>query len=123
MLVFLFILACISGSKENASFGEEAVSCQNGLVLENGHCCWKGQAWNGDSCVGEPICPDSFQVTGVDCACREGKTPVKAGEVGSYCCWEGQGYSSYERECVGEPICPAPGKAVGNDCEFSISGK
>ena len=108
-----------------ADFEERAVTtCKEGLVVEQGYCCWKGQAWTGSSCVGKPItCPADYIATDNKCdaTCPEGKVRVPYENWGR-CCWEGQGFSSTQQKCVGTPSsCPSMFKPVGDDCLPPIS--
>jgi len=69
MLLLLYVSCSTSPTlpKENANFEERGLSCQKDLVLESGYCCWKGQGWNGHSCVGEAICPAGQIALGNQC--------------------------------------------------------
>ncbi len=81
-----------------------------------GKCCWQGQAWNGQACVGTPTqCPAGQTPTWEGC-----KLPLcLAGTVhadGLHCCWPGQPYSKIQSKCLGPPTCP-PGLApLGDGC-------
>ena len=85
-----------------------------------GHCCWPGQAWADNTCVGRPTrCPDGFAYTegGQACqlkACGEGQLRTADG---IHCCWPGQGWSSGRGQCVGQPQCPAKYVVKDNGCE------
>lgn len=83
--------------------------CEGGTAIgpdTAGHCCWPGQAWNEQRCVGLPTsCPKGQEPEGEACRavpCREGKVSVKDGA----CCWPGQVYAKAQDRCVGVPQCP-----------------
>ena len=120
MYLFVLILSCVEKSREYADFEERGSSCQKRFVLEQEHCCWEGQSWNGERCAGEPICPPDYISSGFSCSCTDGKEEVPAGENDVFCCWKEQGYSTYKKACVGEPICPDGMLSVNNDCRFMI---
>jgi hypothetical protein len=102
------------------------VACPDGRFITKdtaGQCCWAGQVWNGNACVGVPAsCPKNLEVN-VDrqeCAlptCKPGRTRTKDGV---HCCWPGQEYASTSDSCVGIPnVCP-PGfkvNAAAQKCE------
>jgi serine/threonine protein kinase len=89
-----------------------------------GHCCWQGQAWSENACVGVPTaCPDTLVIDSVGQRCRahdcsDGR--VLAAD-GTHCCWPGQVWSTARSACVGLPSCPAgydrpPGSKFVEDC-------
>jgi len=74
-----------------------------------GHCCWPGQVWNNEKCIGTPTsCPTGF-VTDADTqsckdnspkrdsGCGDGMVSVKVGND-SHCCWPGQAWSTTRRD-------------------------
>jgi hypothetical protein len=75
----------------------------------SGRCCWPGQVWADERCVGVPTsCPKGFTVDGehqrcAPPACDDGM--VRA-QDGVNCCWPGQAWAAARRECVGVPQCP-----------------
>src|SRR5262249_12391382 len=75
-----------------------------------GRCCWPGQAWADDRCVGVPTaCPAGFTVDAehqrcAPPACDDGMTRA---QDGVHCCWPGQAFAAARGECVGVPQCPA----------------
>lgn len=84
-----------------------------------GHCCWPGQVWTNNRCVGVPTsCPAGHEVDGGGQQCR--LIPCKAGRVrandGLHCCFSGQGWSATRNTCVGIPSCPAGFEARGETC-------
>ena len=96
-------------------------SCPPGMVRgvdTHGWCCWPGQAWNGDRCVGRPTsCPAGFEVGSNECvevfaACADGQV-VMPDQV--HCCWPGQSFAS--GRCAGAATsCPASRVLVAGDC-------
>jgi hypothetical protein len=83
-----------------------------------GHCCWPGQAWARDRCVGIPTaCPEGFRAQGEACAlapCEGGR--VRADD-GVHCCWPGQAWAASRAACVGVPSrCPPDAEVVGEEC-------
>jgi hypothetical protein len=81
-------------------------------VDTRGHCCWKGQAWADDRCVGVPTsCPRGMQadVNKQACTvpdCEAGKTRASDGV---HCCFPGQAWHSGRSTCVGVPTTCPPG--------------
>jgi formylglycine-generating enzyme len=103
-----------------ADFEERAVTtCKEGLVVEQGYCCWKGQGWSGSSCVGTPMCPTGWSKSGSTCtppSCQTGQSRVPDGNWG-YCCWKGQAFSTSLNKCVGTPnSCPSGLKKTEYGC-------
>lgn len=83
-----------------------------------GHCCWPGQGWDGNRCVGRPTsCPDGFNPGEDRCveafvACPAGKVVMADEET---CCWPGQTVTP--NGCIGPPAsCPKGLTPQGNDC-------
>jgi len=91
---------------------KKKVECTAGRIVSkdtDGHCCWPGQAWNGEACVGLPTsCPDDWRVDHVHLSCiREGCTKGMTMVDDDHCCWPGQAYASGRDACVGRPSsCP-----------------
>ena len=81
-----------------------------------GHCCWPGQGWNGQACVGEATCPaDLDLVSGV---CQRPACPsetVRASDE-EHCCWSGQDWSKAKGTCVGFPSCPLDYRPDNGEC-------
>ena len=83
-----------------------------------GQCCWPGQVWNGDKCVGPPTsCPSGFEVA--PNGCEERFTECPAGQVvmpdQAHCCWPGQRWEA--EACVGQAAsCPDTHTLVGEVC-------
>ena len=77
-------------------------------VDTQGHCCWDGQAWNGERCVGEPkSCPEGYLVNSAKQLCS--LPPCGAGKVRPdelHCCWPEQAWSESRNQCIGVPSCP-----------------
>lgn len=84
-----------------------------------GRCCWPGQAWNGESCVGLPLrCPAGLLVDEGEQACT--LPACGAGQVrmldGQHCCWPGQAWSASKNVCMGKPQCPVGWQGSGSTC-------
>lgn len=113
MLIVTMVFAELPG------WGIPVDTCKNGLIEEQGHCCWPGQGWTGTACVGTPQCPETFSKSGSTCApssCPTGQTRVPDGNWGQ-CCWEGQAYSSFMKRCVGIPTsCPSGKSKTDEGC-------
>lgn len=90
--------------------------CPDGRVVgpdTAGACCWAGQAWNGEECLGTPrACPEGTRAQGYLCAataCKDGWVRLPSG----HCCWPGQTWSTGTWLCEGEPTCPKGTRVVG----------
>lgn len=101
--------------------------CPSGQVRNEdtqGECCWPGQVYSGDRCIGIPTsCPEGYEADATEQACIlpdcvGGK--VRTQEV--YCCWPGQAYSKSRGECVGVPECPLDLTVQGEMCIGDIDG-
>jgi hypothetical protein len=72
-----------------------------------GRCCWEGQAWNGNACVGSPTyCPAGLLISSSGCdlpICGSGQVRNDSGQ----CCWPGQAWSTAQGRCLGEAVCPS----------------
>ena len=82
----------------------KGVSCPDGQVTIDGHCCWRGQDWDvaNERCIGKPRkCPRDMVAEETGCACGGGQ--VLLAKVGR-CCWPGQGYTR-RKGCIGTPQC------------------
>ena len=58
--------------------------CKSGLVVEDGYCCWSGQAFVDGKCIGEPECPSGLVISGERCVepgCPSGKVKVKVMDI------------------------------------------
>ena len=106
-------------TKNESSLTEE--SCEAGQVQNpdtQGHCCWPGQAWNGERCVGTPTeCPADRVVNPAKQSCV--LPPCRSGRVRvdeSHCCWPEQAWSSSQNQCVGAPKCPDKTMATTDRC-------
>lgn len=93
--------------------------CEAGRILSPdtaGHCCWPGQAWNGNQCKGLPErCPQPLTAEGEVCvapACGLGKVLVDD----IHCCWPEQAWSRLKSRCIGVPECPTGTFASGETC-------
>lgn len=52
-----------------------AESCAEGMVsTDETHCCWPGQEYQDDRCVGAPNCPAGFEPTAENRACAKRRT-------------------------------------------------
>ena len=77
------------------------------------HCCWPGQAWNGQECVGSPAaCPEPLVPAGETCSEPECPSGMEIHQE-TICCWAGQGFDA---GCYGTPTCLAPLVPKGEDC-------
>jgi len=108
-------------SKKRTTSTAKKPSCPEGQSITDdtdGHCCWAGQVWSEEQCVGRPTeCPAGYEVTAASCRlqeCREGQERIDD----LYCCWPGQVWSSTRAECVGTPTCP--GGTVPTDDEDCV---
>ena len=106
--------------------GSDEEGCPDGMERTadtEGHCCWPGQVYLEDRCVGLPTsCPEGTTVSETDQACVH--PDCEGGRVrasdGVHCCWEGQGWSQTREQCVGVPTsCPAGLALSEEDCIFS----
>ena len=103
-------------------------SCPEGQKISSdtaGQCCWPGQSWNGERCVGEPTsCPAGFVASGEAQACV--LPDCVAGRVrasdGIHCCWPEQAWSSSQDSCIGLPACPAGTIAMQEQCDPDPDG-
>lgn len=98
--------------------------CPSGQAITSeteGHCCWSGQVWERNACVGLPTaCPEGFVINEKAQACEspqescsdDGKVLTSDG----HCCWPGQGFSDSQNRCVGIPLCPALYDVEGELC-------
>jgi hypothetical protein len=98
-----------------------ASSCTGGKETSadtDGHCCWPGQVWSRNRCVGVPTsCPSRLTVNaaGESCdlpTCLKGQNRA---DDGVNCCWPGQGWSRSRSICVGVPQCPKGMEIEGGD--------
>jgi formylglycine-generating enzyme required for sulfatase activity len=106
--------------------GSDEDPCPDGMERTadtEGQCCWAGQTYLEDRCVGVPTsCPEGMTVSESDQACVH--PPCEGGRVrtpdGVHCCWEGQGWSQTREQCVGVPTsCPSGLALSGEDCVIS----
>merc|ERR1711981_20470 len=60
---------CPISKKPRANWGEppKEGGCKTPLVDEGGMCCWLGQGFDGEQCVGTPTCPPDLEVSGYQC--------------------------------------------------------
>lgn len=103
---------------------QPAPKCQDGQEVSAdtaNHCCWAGQVWSNNKCVGVPTrCPDGRDVdaAGQQCklrACVSGMS--RAPNDKDHCCWNGQVWSKTRSACVGVPKkCPAAMEVEGEAC-------
>lgn len=94
--------------------------CDSGQVRNSdteGHCCYPGQGWNGQMCVGKPQCPGNMLASESACTCAPGLEQIRGG-----CCWPGQAWLSKQRRCVGEPT-SCPGDLVRDGASCTCPGK
>ena len=95
--------------------------CPSGQEISadtEGRCCWPGQAWNQQRCVGAPTrCPEGTYVDELTQRCTH--NACDAGEVlardREHCCWPGQAWSSGQERCVGWPDCSRFGMTLDAD--------
>jgi len=45
------------------------------------HCCWPGQIWEEEACLGVPVCPSGWAAVDTDCLALPELIPFSAGEV------------------------------------------
>jgi formylglycine-generating enzyme required for sulfatase activity len=100
-----------------------AAQCEGGRVRNEdteGRCCYDGQVWANDRCVGliaQRACPAGYVVAADRQSCEEPRCEQGKRHLGSgHCCWEGQGWSKAAGRCVGIPQCPSGLSAVDEDC-------
>ncbi len=90
---------------------------QQRSVDTRGHCCWPGQVYENDRCLGVPSsCLATFapDVASQTCACADGRVEVPGAPP--HCCWPGEAWSVQQDSCVGVPVCPRPLVAEGSEC-------
>lgn len=87
--------------------------CADGKIEMDGHCCWPGQTWQRDSCVGTPKCPVDFALEGDNCepTCHPYQIMSEA-----RCCWPEQRWSVEKTACIGVPDCPPGFKSDEDQC-------
>ncbi len=81
-----------------------------------GHCCWPGQTWGTDRCVGTPVCPPGLVADAAGgCGCEAGRVASQA--TSWQCCYPGQTWSAETNACAGTPVaCPEGTVPEGNGC-------
>ncbi|MDX9720066.1 MAG: serine/threonine-protein kinase [Myxococcota bacterium] len=96
-------------------------SCPEGQSVSKdsrGHCCWPGQAWNGERCVGTPsACPEGLVVNSAEQACTLlpcGEGRFRPDEL--HCCWQDQAWSDAHNRCIGTPSCPEKSIVYQENC-------
>lgn len=110
---------CCPRGKRDAGLGQKPSKGKCPAGMEVGEytkerCCWPGQGWNGDACVGTPTrCLEGAQATVSGCE----EIPCDPGMVkleGKHCCWPGQAWAG---RCVGAPTrCPDDREVSGEVC-------
>ncbi len=119
MSLFETDTSAMAQEPEQSEQPEQCPLGQTRSVDTAGNCCWPGQAWSGERCVGEPTsCPDGFDYSEDRTACvlldcEEGRVRT-ADQI--HCCWPDQGYSSAAGACVGTPSCPQFYLPEGKSC-------
>jgi hypothetical protein len=100
-----------------------AQACSDGKVRNAdtaGHCCWEGQVWANNKCIGVPrACPSGWspdpKKEGCSLnACANGMVRPPNGKT--HCCWPGQAWSTLNSACVGSPKCPKGFEQRGDAC-------
>jgi hypothetical protein len=84
-----------------------------------GNCCWPGQAWSGDLCLGLPTsCPSGFSPDAETQACVQQpcEYPRERTSASPVCCLPGQIYAKVSARCVGVPKCPEGWSTEGEQC-------
>jgi hypothetical protein len=79
-------------------------SCKTGLKETLNHCCWKGQSWKKNACVGFPTCPNGWSQSDNTCSppsCPVGQVRVSSENWGK-CCQKGQTFSNALNKCIGK---------------------
>jgi len=75
-----------AGDDETAGDADQAdgEDCPEGMSITvdtKGQCCWPGQVWNGEKCVGKPTsCPDGFEADAEAQACVETSAETADGD-------------------------------------------
>ena len=114
--------AARSECKGSASTPTRTKRCPDGQTITadtQGQCCWPGQAWNGNRCVGLPTsCPEGLLASDRQQACVSGECPEHMIETGGECCWPGQAWSTAQNACLGTPECPVDFVVDGSACRF-----
>jgi hypothetical protein len=126
VVLFVFQIGCVKnppgasdqGSTNGNAQGSDKITwgvtiCGPGKENIDGHCCWPGQSWQDDECVGTPRCPVDFKLSGGDCEpdCRHLQIIT-----GGRCCWRGQQWPEEQDACEGKPDCPEGTEVEGADC-------
>jgi hypothetical protein len=101
----------------------QAQACSDGKVRNEdtaGHCCWEGQVWANNKCIGVPrACPSGWspdpKKEGCSLnACANGMVRPPNGKT--HCCWPGQAWSTLNGACVGNAKCPKGFEQRGDAC-------
>lgn len=89
------------------------------MVDASGHCCWPGQLWKHEACVGTPTrCPAGFEVNADLDICKLAACPDGQARLpdGFHCCWPGMTWSDFSNKCTGSPVCPPNMEATRSGC-------
>jgi hypothetical protein len=76
----LFLTAVAVAALAGGAPTERPAVCTDGRSigpLTEGHCCWPGQVWRGDACLGAPtVCPGGLGQKGFDCVPANCEPPL-----------------------------------------------
>jgi hypothetical protein len=101
---------CPRGTLPNPRDAEDCVRlCLDGRIeVGAGHCCWPGQTWGDQACVGAASCPkhrvaDPRHPTECVRLCSGGRLEVVPG----HCCQPGETWNEEAQKCGGAALCMA----------------